>query len=157
MLRCRLPMWPRLSPPGATKIIMAASGTLFLSAVAVQPNAMMLRQMKLKEFNSCTFWSCLSSCSGDHRTGLAWLRVLVVSSSSRSATGDQRRAGVPHEWLFPEIPANVSAHRLASDLRRVSAGSESSITLLGTRQRTRRQVLGCHRLSWILIRAPDLL
>lgn len=44
-----------------TKIIMAASGTLLLSAVAVQPTALMRRQMKLKELNLCTLWSLLIS------------------------------------------------------------------------------------------------
>ena len=47
--------------PELTKIIMAASGSLFLSAVAVQPTALMRRQMKLKELNVCTLWSLLSS------------------------------------------------------------------------------------------------
>ncbi len=43
--------------PELTNIVCAASGTLFLSAVAVQPNALLLRQMKLKELNLCGFYS----------------------------------------------------------------------------------------------------
>jgi PST family polysaccharide transporter len=43
--------------PELTKIIFITSGTLLLSTVAVQPNALLLRQMKLKELNLCTFWS----------------------------------------------------------------------------------------------------
>jgi PST family polysaccharide transporter len=47
--------------PELTTIIIAASGSLFLSAVAVQPTALMRRQMKLKELNLCTLWSLLIS------------------------------------------------------------------------------------------------
>lgn len=43
--------------PELTKVIIAASATLFLSAVAVQPNALLLRQMKLKELNLCALCS----------------------------------------------------------------------------------------------------
>lgn len=43
--------------PELTKIIIASSGILFLSAVGVQPNALMRRQMKLKELNLCAFCS----------------------------------------------------------------------------------------------------
>jgi PST family polysaccharide transporter len=39
--------------PELSRIIIAASATLFLSAAAVQPNALLLRQMKLKALNSC--------------------------------------------------------------------------------------------------------
>jgi O-antigen/teichoic acid export membrane protein len=44
-----------------TKIIFFASATLFLSALAVQPNALLLRQMKVKELNLCTFVSLIVS------------------------------------------------------------------------------------------------
>jgi O-antigen/teichoic acid export membrane protein len=47
--------------PELTRIILFASATLFLSAVAVQPNALLLRQMKVKEFNLCTFCSLIIS------------------------------------------------------------------------------------------------
>lgn len=47
--------------PELTKIVIAASGTLLLSAVAVQPTALMRRQMRLKELNLCTLWSLLLS------------------------------------------------------------------------------------------------
>jgi O-antigen/teichoic acid export membrane protein len=47
--------------PELTRITFVASGTLFLSAVAVQPSALLLRQMKLKELNLCTFYSLIIS------------------------------------------------------------------------------------------------
>jgi O-antigen/teichoic acid export membrane protein len=47
--------------PELTKIITVASATLFLSAAAVQPNALLLRQMKLREINLCTLCSLLIS------------------------------------------------------------------------------------------------
>ncbi len=46
-----------------TNIVYAASGTLFLSAVAVQPNALLLRQMKLKELNLCGLYSLTISAA----------------------------------------------------------------------------------------------
>jgi O-antigen/teichoic acid export membrane protein len=49
--------------PELAKIIYVCSGTLFLTAVAVQPNALLLRQMKLKEQNLCTFYSLLLSAA----------------------------------------------------------------------------------------------
>jgi len=45
--------------PELTKIIMAASGTLFLSSLAVQPTALLLRQMKIKELNLSALCSLL--------------------------------------------------------------------------------------------------
>jgi O-antigen/teichoic acid export membrane protein len=42
--------------PELTKIMIAASTTLLLSAIAVQPTALMRRQMKLKEISLCTVW-----------------------------------------------------------------------------------------------------
>jgi len=47
--------------PELTKIIMAASGTLLLSAIAVQPNALLLRQMKIRELNLVALSSFLVS------------------------------------------------------------------------------------------------
>jgi len=49
--------------PELTNIVFAASGTLFLSAVAVQPNALLLRQMKLKELNLCGLYSLTISAA----------------------------------------------------------------------------------------------
>jgi polysaccharide transporter, PST family len=47
--------------PELSKIIFCTSATLFLSALAVQPSALLLRQMKVKEFNLCTFYSVIIS------------------------------------------------------------------------------------------------
>jgi O-antigen/teichoic acid export membrane protein len=49
--------------PELTRIIYATSGMLFLSAVAVQPNALLLRQMKLKELNFCGMGSLVVSAA----------------------------------------------------------------------------------------------
>jgi PST family polysaccharide transporter len=57
--------------PELTKIVIAASGTLFLSAVAVQPNALLLRQMKLKELNLCAL--CALLISAVVTIAMAWL------------------------------------------------------------------------------------
>jgi O-antigen/teichoic acid export membrane protein len=43
--------------PELTKIVMLCSGTLLFSAVAVQPTALLRRQMKLKELSMCSLWS----------------------------------------------------------------------------------------------------
>jgi PST family polysaccharide transporter len=43
--------------PELTRILCAAGGTLFLASVAVQPNALLLRQMKLKEMNLSALFS----------------------------------------------------------------------------------------------------
>jgi hypothetical protein len=43
--------------PELTKIVMACGGVLFLSAMAVQPNALLRRQMKLKEISVSAVWS----------------------------------------------------------------------------------------------------
>jgi len=47
--------------PELTKIIIAASGTLFLSAVGVQPTALLVRRMKVKELNLSALSSLLIS------------------------------------------------------------------------------------------------
>lgn len=47
--------------PELTKIIIAASATLFLSSLAVQPTALLFRQMKLKELNLSALCSLLIS------------------------------------------------------------------------------------------------
>jgi len=47
--------------PELTHIIIATSGALFFSAVAVQPSALMRRQMKLKELSLCNLWALLIS------------------------------------------------------------------------------------------------
>jgi PST family polysaccharide transporter len=43
--------------PELTKITIAASTALFLSSIAVQPTALMRRQMKLKELSLCSIWA----------------------------------------------------------------------------------------------------
>jgi O-antigen/teichoic acid export membrane protein len=57
--------------PELTKVIVASSGMLFLSAIGVQPNALLRRQMKLKELNLCAF--CSLSISVVVTIVLAWL------------------------------------------------------------------------------------
>lgn len=47
--------------PELSRIIIVASTTLFISAAAVQPNALLLRQMKLRALNSCALCSLFIS------------------------------------------------------------------------------------------------
>jgi len=47
--------------PELTKIMIATSTALLLSAIAVQPTALMRRQMKLKELSLCSLWALLIS------------------------------------------------------------------------------------------------
>ncbi|MGA2099247.1 MAG: lipopolysaccharide biosynthesis protein, partial [Candidatus Acidiferrum sp.] len=54
-----------------TKIVIACSGVLLLSAVAVQPTALLRRQMKLKELSACALWSL--TISAVISMFLAWL------------------------------------------------------------------------------------
>ena len=46
-----------------TRIMIASSTTLLLSAIAVQPTALMRRQMKLKELSLCSVWALLISAT----------------------------------------------------------------------------------------------
>jgi len=47
--------------PELTKITIAASVSLFFSAMAVQPTALMRRQMRLKELSLCNLWALMIS------------------------------------------------------------------------------------------------
>jgi PST family polysaccharide transporter len=57
--------------PELTKILIASSGALFLSTVAVQPTALLRRQMKLKELSVAALLSLLVSSAA--AVALAWL------------------------------------------------------------------------------------
>ena len=49
--------------PELAKIVIAVSATLFLAAAAVQPNALLIRQMKFKKLNLCTLCAVLISAA----------------------------------------------------------------------------------------------
>ena len=90
--------------PELTKIIVAASGTLFLSAVGVQPTALMLRQMKLKELNLCTLWSLAISAAVT--IGLAWLGFGYWSLVAQLVVqqGISTSLAFPMSGYYPRIP-----------------------------------------------------
>jgi PST family polysaccharide transporter len=93
--------------PELTKIVIAASATLFLSAVAVQPNALLLRQMKLKEFNLCAL--CALLISAVVTIGMAWLGfgywALVVQLVLQQAIITVM--SFPMSGYFPRLPLHL--------------------------------------------------
>jgi O-antigen/teichoic acid export membrane protein len=90
--------------PELCKIVIAASGTLLLSALAVQPNALLLRQMKLKEFNQCALCSLLVSAIVTialARMGFGyWALVLQMQLQQAIATA----LSFPLSGYFPRFP-----------------------------------------------------
>jgi PST family polysaccharide transporter len=93
--------------PELTKIITTASATLFLSAVAVQPNALLLRQMKLKEFNLCALFSLLISALVT--IALAWIGLgywaLVVQLVIQQAI--LTVLSFPMSGYYPRFPPHL--------------------------------------------------
>jgi PST family polysaccharide transporter len=92
--------------PDLTKIMVVASPALLLSAIAVQPTALMRRQMKLKELSLCGVWSMLISTVVAivlARLGFSyWALVvqLILQQAVNSALS------FPMSGYFPAIPRN---------------------------------------------------
>jgi O-antigen/teichoic acid export membrane protein len=93
--------------PELTKIVIAASGTLFLSAIAVQPNALLLRQMKLRELSLCALCSLLISSAVT--ITLAWQGfgywALVVQLLLQQAI--ITALSFPISGYYPRFPLNL--------------------------------------------------
>jgi O-antigen/teichoic acid export membrane protein len=93
--------------PELTNIIVAASGALFLSALSVQPSALMRRQMKLKELSLCSLWALLISAIVTivlARLGFGcWALVvqLVLQQGINTALS------FPLSGYYPRLPQNL--------------------------------------------------
>jgi PST family polysaccharide transporter len=90
--------------PELKRIMVAASITLFLSSLAVQPTALMRRQMKVKELSLCSLWALLASSLA--AIVLAWLGfgywALVVQLVLQQ--GVTTALSFPMSGYFPRVP-----------------------------------------------------
>jgi O-antigen/teichoic acid export membrane protein len=93
--------------PELIKITFVASGTLFLSALAVQPNALLLRQMKVKELNLCTFYSLILSTLVTialAKLGFGyWALVLQLFLQQAISTA----LSFPASGYYPQLPLHL--------------------------------------------------
>ena len=93
--------------PELTNIIFAASGGLFLSAVAVQPSALMRRQMKLKELSLCSLWALLISAIVAivlARLGFGYWALVVQLVLQQAIT---TALSFPFSGYYPRPPQNL--------------------------------------------------
>ena len=93
--------------PELTNIIFAASGALFLSAVAVQPSALMRRQMKLKELSLCSLWALLISAIVAivlARLGFGYWALVVQLVLQQAIT---TALSFPFSGYYPRLPQNL--------------------------------------------------
>jgi PST family polysaccharide transporter len=92
--------------PELTKIMVAASSALFLSAIAVQPTALMRRQMKLKELSLCSLWALLISgivAIVMARLGFSYWALVVQLILQQAIT---TALSFPMSGYFPQLPRN---------------------------------------------------
>ena len=92
--------------PELTKIMVAASTALLLSAIAVQPTALMRRQMKLKELSLCSLWALLISAVVAivlARFGFGYWALVVQLILQQAIT---TALSFPMSGYFPRLPRN---------------------------------------------------
>jgi O-antigen/teichoic acid export membrane protein len=92
--------------PELTKIMIAASTALLLSAVAVQPTALMRRQMKLKELSLCSLWALFISgivAIVLARLGFGYWALVVQLILQQAIT---TALSFPMSGYFPRLPRN---------------------------------------------------
>ena len=92
--------------PELTNIMIAASTALLLSAVAVQPSALMRRQMKLKELSLCSLWALLISAIVAivlARLGFSYWALVVQLILQQAIT---TALSFPMSGYFPRLPRN---------------------------------------------------
>jgi O-antigen/teichoic acid export membrane protein len=92
--------------PELTKIMVAASTALLLSAIAVQPTALMRRQMKLKELSLCSLWALLISATVAivlARLGFGYWALVVQLILQQAIT---TALSFPMSGYFPQLPRN---------------------------------------------------
>jgi PST family polysaccharide transporter len=92
--------------PELTKIMVAASSALLLSAIAVQPTALMRRQMKLKELSLCSLWGLLISAVVAilmARIGFGYWALVVQLILQQAIT---TALSFPMSGYFPRLPQN---------------------------------------------------
>ncbi len=92
--------------PEVTKIMVAASSALLLSAIAVQPTALMRRQMKLKELSLCSLWALLISAIVAivlARLGFGYWALVVQLILQQAIT---TALAFPLSGYFPRLPLN---------------------------------------------------
>jgi O-antigen/teichoic acid export membrane protein len=92
--------------PELTKIMVAASSALLLSAIAVQPTALMRRQMKLKELSLCSLWALLISAIIAivlARFGFGYWALVVQLILQQAIT---TALSFPMSGYFPRLPRN---------------------------------------------------
>ena len=90
-----------------TKIIMAASGTLFLSSLAVQPTALLLRQMKIKELNLSALCSLLITAVVTivlAKLGFGYWALVVQLVLQQAIT---TLLSFPLSGYFPKLPLHL--------------------------------------------------
>jgi PST family polysaccharide transporter len=93
--------------PELTKIIIAASGTLFLSSLAVQPTALLLRQMKLKQINLSALCSLLISAVVTivlAKLGFGYWALVVQLVLQQAIT---TTLSFPLSGYFPKFPVHL--------------------------------------------------
>jgi O-antigen/teichoic acid export membrane protein len=92
--------------PELTKIMVAASTALLLSAIAVQPTALMRRQMKLKELSLCSLWALLISATVAivlARLGFGYWALVVQLILQQAIT---TALSFPMSGYLPRLPRN---------------------------------------------------
>jgi len=92
--------------PELTKIMVAASSALLLSAIAVQPAALMRRQMKLKELSLCSLWALSISAVTAivlARLGFGYWALVVQLILQQAIT---TILSFPMSGYFPRLPRN---------------------------------------------------
>jgi O-antigen/teichoic acid export membrane protein len=92
--------------PEVTKIMVAASSALLLSAIAVQPTALMRRQMKLKELSLCSLWALSISAIVAivlARLGFGYWALVVQLILQQAIT---TALAFPMSGYFPRLPLN---------------------------------------------------
>jgi O-antigen/teichoic acid export membrane protein len=92
--------------PELTNIMIAASTALLLSAVAVQPSALMRRQMKLKELSLCSLWALLISAIVAivlAQLGFGYWALVVQLILQQAIT---TALSFPMSGYFPRLPRN---------------------------------------------------
>jgi O-antigen/teichoic acid export membrane protein len=93
--------------PELTKIIMASSGILFLSSLAVQPTALLLRQMKIKELNLSALCSLLITAVVTivlARLGFGYWALVVQLVLQQAIT---TVLSFPLSGYFPKLPPHL--------------------------------------------------
>jgi O-antigen/teichoic acid export membrane protein len=92
--------------PELTKIMVAASTALLMSAIAVQPAALMRRQMKLKELSLCSLWALVVSATVAvvlARLGFGYWALVVQLILQQAIT---TALSFPMSGYFPRLPRN---------------------------------------------------